>query len=194
VVYESIKDVQEGDKAGFSEAAVDELAVGGGDDKVSSDEDDDAPPCEVVKKTKAEYDATLAKLGVAKVCEKKYRPTGSEEPFTLCETTTGVSKNSTCRTCQTERQGKPARGSRACAARHLPRPEGARPCRNNAGVAAIGKYNGVEMFNGLCCNGACANAIAKALYQKEYEGIDYPEGFRPPSSTSAPSAAAKQTT
>lgn len=31
-----------------------------------------------------------------------------------------------------------------------------------------------------CCKKGCANAIAKALYQHEHEGVPYPEGFTPP--------------
>ena len=53
------------------------------------------------------------------------------------------------------------------------------------------KYKGVE-WTGFCCNATCANAIAKALYQHEHEGVPYPEGFRPPSPTSSQSAAAKE--
>lgn len=139
-----------------------------------------------MKKTKAEYEATLAKLGVDKVCNMTYRPTGSEGPFKLCEMTAGLTKDSTCSVCKRTRRGVTIpRSSRACPARHLPRPEGASPCRDNAGHVATGKYNGVEMFKGKCCNGTCANAIAKALYQHEHEGVPYPPGFRPPPPTSA---------
>lgn len=81
-----------------------------------------------------------------------------------------------------EQINKSRGGHGLCPAAHLPRPEGAPPCRNNAGNMAHGKYKGVEMFKGKCCNGTCAAAVAKALYQKEHDGIDYPEGFVPPKS------------
>jgi len=131
-----------------------------------------APPFELVKKTKAEYKATLTKLGVDKVCEKKYRRTGSEEPFTMCETTTGVSKNSTCRTCQTERQGKPARG------------EGGRnccPCKANGGSCTHGRGHKAAGYRcAVCRDGKCT---------PEYHASG--KHFRQPPSTNAPSTAAK---
>ena len=65
-----------------------------------------APPCEVVNKTPEEYAATLAKLGVAKVCNKKHRPTGSDEPFVLCEKTGGLATHSACGACSRTRSGK----------------------------------------------------------------------------------------
>ena len=42
-----------------------------------------------------------------------------------------------------------------------------------------GKYKGFE-WTGRCCNGTCAAAIAKALYQNTHEGVAYPDGFVPP--------------
>jgi hypothetical protein len=59
----------------------------------------------------------------------------------------------------------------------------------SSGNYPTGKYNGFK-WTGRCCNQTCADAIAKALYQHEHEGVPYPEGFRPPPPTSAPSAAA----
>ena len=80
-------------------------------------------------------------------------------------------------------------GRSGCSALHLPRPQGCPPCRDNSGHYATSKYKGFE-WTGRCCNQTCADAIAKALYQHEHEGVPYPEGFRPPPPTSAPSAAA----
>ena len=36
-------------------------------------------------------------------------------------------------------------------------------------------------WKGRCCKKACADAVAKALYQHEHENVPYPEGFTPPS-------------
>ena len=35
-------------------------------------------------------------------------------------------------------------------------------------------------WSGRCCRKACADAVAKALYQHEHENVPYPEGFAPP--------------
>ena len=35
-------------------------------------------------------------------------------------------------------------------------------------------------WSGRCCRKACADAVAKALYQHEHENVPYPEGFTPP--------------
>jgi hypothetical protein len=78
--------------------------------------------------------------------------------------------------------GKPPRAKNAkfCPAEHLPRPEKAAPCRNNAGNNCVGKHNGVQMCEGTFCNGTCANLVAEVLWKKEHEGVDYPEGFEWP--------------
>ena len=46
------------------------------------------------------------------------------------------------------------------------------------------KYKGFE-WTGFCCNQTCADAVAKALYQHEHEGVPYPAGFVPPPPPSA---------
>ena len=38
-------------------------------------------------------------------------------------------------------------------------------------------------WSGRCCKKACADAVAKALYQHEHENVPYPEGFTPPPSS-----------
>ena len=83
--------------------------VGGSEPNVS----DAHPPFELVKKTPEAYAATLAKLGVAKVCNMAFRPTGSLGPFTLCEITAGLTKDSSCNDCKKTKRGRPARGVRA---------------------------------------------------------------------------------
>jgi hypothetical protein len=149
-----------------------------------------APPFEVVKKTKAEYDATLAKLGVAKVCEKKYRRTGSEEPFTMCETV-NLGGHNMCDQCRKDRKGKAPRSSHGklgrggCPGAGLPGCEG----RSRTRVTKTFKD---ETVTGSYCKASCAAAAAKAIYRHKHEGVLYPEGFRPPPSTSSQSTAAKQ--
>lgn len=136
---------------------------------------------ELLKKTPREYADTLKKLDVEKVCNQKYRPKGSDAPFVLCETTTGLTKDSTCHKCKNDRRGKPrTRIGKACTAWPLLRPEGARACRNNGGNLYIGKHKGVQMCEETFCNQTCANLVAEVLWKKEHEGVDYPEGFEWP--------------
>ena len=60
-----------------------------------------------------------------------------------------------------------------CPAEHLPRPEGARPCRQNPGQCPSGMVNGVEWWKGMSCNSDCAAAIARVIRAKEL-GIEEP--------------------
>ena len=152
-----------------------------------------APPFEVINKTPEEYAATLAKLSVAKVCNKKHRPSGSDEQFVLCESIAGLQSHQNCSGCQRRGGtlmlgGKPEsrHGGKRCPAWFLlpDHPSTA------SGNYPTGKYNGFK-WKGRCCNRTCADAVAKALYQHEHEGVPYPEGFQPPPPTSAPPAAAQ---
>ena len=43
-----------------------------------------------------------------------------------------------------------------------------------------------------CCKKGCADAIAKAVYQHEHEGVDYPEGFTPPPENDGPAGKRKR--
>lgn len=144
------------------------------------EEKEKAPPFEVVPKTKAEYDATLAKLGVDKVCEKKYRRTGSEEPFTLCETTTGLADHSTCDQCRKDRQGKAPRSSHGKLGGGIGR--NCCPCKEHGGLCSHGRGNKAAGYRcATCRDGKCT---------PEYHASG--KHFRQPPSTNAPSAAAKE--
>lgn len=144
-----------------------------------------------MKKTKAEYAATRAKLGVDKVCNMTYRRTGSEEPFTLCETTTGLQSHPRCSGCRRRSGLAMKRGSHgklgcgACPGKGLP------GCTGRSQKPVTGTFKD-ETVKGSYCKPSCAAAAAKAIYQHKHEGVPYPEGFRQPPSTSSQSTAAKQ--
>ena len=151
------------------------------------EEEATAPPFELVKKTKAEYAATLTKLGVDKVCEKKYRKTGSEEPFTLCETTTGLTKDSTCHTCKNDRRGKAARSS------HGKLGHGGCQWPGGCGKRSLGF--GPNAGYHFCTNHQ--KLIKPKVEAVHGEGYRPPKGFdfspfHPPPLRSAPSAAAEE--
>lgn len=152
----------------------------------SGGDSDAPPPCEVVKKTKAEYDATLAKLGVAKVCEKKYRRTGSEEPFTLCETTAGLTPNNTCHACRGDRAGKKMRSSHGKLGRG--------GCQWAGGCGARTQPQHHPGYNFCTAHWKLLQPKVEAVHGKGYEppkGFDFAP-FYPPPPTSSQSAAAKQ--
>lgn len=127
---------------------------------------------ELETKTEEEYNDTKTKLGVEKVCNQKYRAKGSDAPFVLCEMTTGLGKNSTCRPCE-KRAGKPSHGR--CPATAL-LPGGHASGQKHKKTA---KYKTTE-WTGYCCNQDCADAMAKVLYKRQHEDVPYPEGFEWP--------------
>ena len=126
---------------------------------------------ELMKKTPQEYQATCTKLGVKKVCEKKYRAEGSDAPFVLCETTTGLAKNSTCNKCQKDRRGKPPRASHGWC--------GGPGCSKRTRSRYKATFKSVAL-EGSFCKQPCADAAAKAVYKRQHENVDYPEGFEWP--------------
>ena len=100
--------------------------------------------------------------------------------------------NTLCDHCQDRANGVTQHRARGgCRANVLPRPDDMPKCRNNPAHKCTGSYMTFK-WEGKCCNGTCANAIAKVLYQHDHEGVPYPEGFRMPPSTSSQSTAAKR--
>ena len=93
---------------------------------------------------------------------------------------TGGRGNTVCDYCFDAAKGIKTHNSNPCPAAHLPRPEKAAKCLNNAAHKCTGKHNGVQMCEGRFCNGTCANLVAEVLWKKEHEGVDYPEGFEWP--------------
>ena len=130
---------------------------------------------ELLKKTKQEYADTLKKLGVKKVCNQKYRPKGSDAPFVLCEATGGLSKNSTCRPCE-KRAGKNVYGKLGGGADGGC---GGPGCRKRSRSRYKATFKGVAL-EGSFCKQSCADAAAKAVYKRQHENVDYPEGFEWP--------------
>ena len=134
-------------------------------------------------KTKAEVKAG--------VCQGCFKNSADEAEWTLCADPSQSTKN-VCSPCQNRRDPEAAQtraggrtGRGRCSAAGLLSGEH----KSGAKHRHTAKYKGFE-WTGRCCNQTCADAVAKALYQHEHEGVPYPEGFRPPPPTSAPSAAA----
>ena len=146
----------------------------------SADGNDVPPPFELVKKSKEAYAATLAKLGVAKVCNMAYRPTGSYGPFTLCETTTGLTKDSTCSVCKRTRRGVEINHGSKVARNGCPCNAGGTRCLHTKGATKKGMP--MSGYCGTCKAGKCT---------PEYHALG--KHFPKPPSTSAQSTAATAT-
>ena len=90
----------------FSAAAADERSVGGGDEPVS---EHDAGRCRCRAKSSTRRRRSTrppSPSWASPRCNKKHWPTGSDEPFVLCEKTGGLATHSACGACSRTRSGK----------------------------------------------------------------------------------------
>ena len=139
------------------------------------------PQFEVVDKTPQEYRASLAAHGkmvtvrsrttkkektVLKVCNKKYRPAGSDEPFVLCESAEGLSANSACGHCRKTRKGVAIKGGNPNSRSRCKCARLGVPCLHSSGNNAKGN-NPLHMC-ARCRDGKCDDAYHQSKKAKHF--------------------------